>query len=479
MPTPSEMRYPYLGWNRSPMKNNINNAVNSSDQHLILLACVFLILWWPRYFFISLAGKGVSPFSLGMLFLEIGAIYRIMTYGVRFVTAGQAINILLSSFLIWTFVCDFAGSIPGYSLSVSFRTYIYLYGGYLVGVAFISQTKVLKGIPTLICVLVIISAAIAVLERATTRSFLSFSGLERFMVNSSEMELLLDGTFRDGLFRSAATFSHPIIFSDFLAASAGFAIHVFMNPNWLKKLVGGLALGAIPVGIYLANSRSGYLVLLISLTCFGTLIVYRKFKSKSILWLGGIGAIVIIAATSIFADYIKSLVVGTNGTEMGSTEARALQMQIGFSALSQSPIVGFGEGMSGLKAGLVGEKGVVTIDNTYLSILLDFGYVGLSLFVALMLSCVWGAWSAFYRSASPQAQSRSAAIVAFTVSIVIGQSAASIYDNLLPVFMLAGACVGMPILPVKHRSTGGRGSNGSGFGKLDSGLERRPEEVNR
>ena len=111
--------------------------------------------------------------------------------------------------------------------------------------------------------------------------------------------------------------------------------------------------------------------------------------------------------------------------------------------------------------------------------LLDFGYVGLSLFVALMLSFVWGAWSAFYRSASPQAQSRSAAIVAFTVSIVIGQSAASIYDNLLPVFMLAGACVGMPILPVKHRSTGGRGSNGSGFGKLDSGLERRPEEVNR
>jgi hypothetical protein len=52
------------------------------------------------------------------------------------------------------------------------------------------------------------------------------------------------------------------------------------------------------------------------------------------------------------------------------------------SALSESPLWGFGHGMALLKAGVIsGHTGVATLDSLLLTISLDSGYVGLALFL--------------------------------------------------------------------------------------------------
>lgn len=419
----------------------------AADKKIVLL--MLAILLWPRFVFIPVGGIGLSPFSLAMLLMELLACLGLL----RAIQSGGGksypLIVLFVLYVFWVFVADFAGEVPAASLSISLRNIVYLYGGFFIGLYVLSTPRTLVAIPVIFSLVVVVTGMIGILERLTERSFVDMIGLGAIMANAGAAELLLAGTFRAGGFRASSLFSHPIIFSQFLGASLGFSLSLVTSNRTLVKLMGLAAVCITPVAIFASNTRSGYVALIVSGAIYTLLSVRRRFGSGGgIVLIGAIATGLMLAILGLFREEISALVIGRTAVEMASTEARDSMISAGFSAIAKSPVSGFGDGMSALKAGLVGAGGILTIDNLYLSVMLDFGFVGLALFLMVAGVGLMRGVALAQAARTPDTARAIIGMVSFAGGIIIGQYVVTIIDNMLFVFMFFGIfAAGLALAP--------------------------------
>lgn len=249
-----------------------------------------------------------------------------------------------------------------------------------------------------LCAGALVTCAVGVLEwRLGRNPFQAF-----FPTDPDQLEALAWITadkYRSGVYRVAGTFSHPLALGEFLGMCLPFsgAAALVTRSRWIRALAILLACASLLV-IYLTNTRSALLASAVSVMMYGALVAVRAARNKESLGLALLGwmsiLVALIVSVGVIAGSARALASGRDAAERGSSLARVEMLRRGADAVSERPLQGFGPGMAAIKAGVYSGGVHLTIDSHYLSVVVEYGLVGLSLYIAalvlVMLSAVRG-----------------------------------------------------------------------------------------
>lgn len=242
-------------------------------------------------------------------------------------------------------------------------------------------------------------AAIAVigLMEADQRKVLWAGHIPSFLrIDDERVQGILSGAMRraTGEYRVKGNFTTPLGLAEFLALAMPFIVHFAMGP--FRTPIRVAAAISIPIFfqvVILTDSRlgavGGFLSVLLYVFFWGVL-QWRRNKQSFV------GPIVVLAYPAVFCTFIaatffvtrlKRMVWG-GGAEQASNQGRLNQIERGLPKIASNPIGhGIGEGAETL--GVVSRGGVLTIDNYYLLIALEYGVIGFLVYYGAILSAIF------------------------------------------------------------------------------------------
>ncbi len=433
---------------------HLKGGYRQSEAQLSHVSVAVFVLWlcasilYPRYLAIDIAGLSITllnviylfvlSYALGLLAVRPLLRQRILTR----VLNAPVLYALITLTIVWQALCDIIGTSPATSLGLSCKYWVNITSGFYLSSVFLQDARCRRLFRRTLLLGILIVCTIGVQEKIAGQSFLRQFHLQEIASNADVVAIYTSGGARDGMFRAASLFTHPIVFGQFAAASfimsLGAAIYARGN---LRKIGLFLAL-LVPAAVYASGSRSASVVLLASFAIGLALLVLNKNSPVSTLVGALLGSVFCMLLYWTCADYFHALIVGRSVVEVGSSNARTLMIQNGLSAIQSSPLFGFGAGMSLVMAGF-GSGLIRTIDNWYLTTLLDFGYGGLAITLGAYAAVLVYGYKAGVKLQGNEERWFAASLTAFCAGILIGQYVLSIYDNLFYVHIFAGyfACI--------------------------------------
>jgi O-antigen ligase len=180
--------------------------------------------------------------------------------------------------------------------------------------------------------------------------------------------------------RIEATANHPIEFSVIMATTLPLAIHFAFNtgPRW--RLARWLGVGMIGLAMMMSVSRSG--ILGISASGLVLLWSYSWRRRAQALALGGSFLLLVYLAFPGMLGTLRSLFLSAASDP--SVTGRIVRYPAAFNLYAQAPW--FGRGFKTLIPDqYLGLVGIGTLDNQYLTTLIEMGIVGLVTLLLLML----------------------------------------------------------------------------------------------
>jgi O-antigen ligase len=403
---------------------------------------------WPRTFFISVAGTGVSPFTISAVLMSLAALNLLVIHRLtqaRFLVSfragavGVAFTIL---FWTWRLLSDYFGIDRASSLKADVLESIYFGSWFLIGMVMFTRDGSSKTLERALTITIVGASVVALFEAATGQSIMAAIGANNVMAgNAYGIDLNTTITERDGVARLRSIFSHPIVFGSFMGALAPLAIHRLIYRSGAGFIAAAILVICIGLSIALANARTSYVVIAVSLTSYFVLYAVNLKRPSGII----IGSMILLGsplAISAAITQVDMITSGQNADESRSTDARAIQADKAFAAASTRPLSGFGTGMALDVAGIQPEgRYFKTIDNYYLNMLVDYGYVGLAAFAALLVSYVLVGVGAIHNAAASSDRSLLCVALSAILGLAASFFAVSINDALSWIFLLAGFIV--------------------------------------
>jgi hypothetical protein len=373
----------------------------------ILVLVVFLLVLWPRYLYFRLGpGPNVNALTLSifaLLLYTLGVILRggaprlVLTENIR---AANAFLVVFGLFYLTRFVAVMVSE-HALAASIALTRELVLVGAVLLAaLVFVSNRRREEALILVLLIATALTIAGGLIELQTKRTlFEKYVALDADDPQAVNLYRSIMQKYREGSYRVQSTFDHPIVMGQFLSMMFFVSLSLIVAAASRWRLMAVALLPAILFMVAKSGSRSGLLSLAVGLVMFavGLLLVAlptRRTKSVAQLWwvFAGVAVFVFAAAvlSSVFADSVESLLK----VDRNSTAARLEFLARGIPAAMESPFFGYGLGMAGLKAGVPGSDGYLTIDNYFLTIALDYGIPALALYTALHVIPIWRALTA-------------------------------------------------------------------------------------
>lgn len=250
------------------------------------------------------------------------------------------------------------------------------------------------------------------------------------------------------VYRVRGTFAGALYFAEYLALAFPFVVHFLFTAQRFWHFVLMLA-GAVLVAtvMVLTSSRSAMLALLLTMLAYGFMFAWRLRQQRP----ESIGASAALFAYPVFAMVMAILVVFWRrlhvmviggGQHASSTETRGVQWEMGLPKIATHPL-GHGVGRSGLELGYYNPgSDNPTVDSYFLTLLLDYGPLGLLFFLALFIVVIWFGFRAHDRARTPEMKLLAPMTVAL-LNFVIIKSVASTEINFPIVFIMTGCILGL------------------------------------
>lgn len=417
-----------------------------------LLVLIGLSIIWPRYLYFQYAGlPGVNPFTLGtmgMLAIAVGLLGSSSSCSVAVFQQfqnGSWTSMLAVLWMVWRLFASTLGEQPFFSVVELIKEMVYVGSFFLFGLFLASYRFGPRAVVRVFVVCGLLVSFIGLYEAFVQRN--PFVGFITNMGDASAPQALLAiavEKVRAGAYRAQSTFDHPIVFAQYVAALVPLALYtVFHDRNMLMRVIGLIALPVALLAIVKSGSRSGY---------FSVAIAFAF--AASIWWLRALihgrftKAIAIVAFPALLGGlvlgwlFLNELIAGRNQHEISSSMVRMLMLRDGVAALWDSPIWGFGHGLSVVKAGVVNPAGLATIDNYLLTIAVDYGYFGLLLFLSTVVAFTWRALAFAVKEDSKEA-SFVGACLASVLALFVTFGSLSIYQNMTMFWVMI--CIVLPI----------------------------------
>ena len=267
-------------------------------------------------------------------------------------------------------------------------------------------------------------------------------------IEDESVQRTLNGIERfTGGYRVVGTATTPLSFAELLGLSSAFILYtIYTGKLWMKVAAIALDL-AVMHTISLTDSRLGFVSFI--LCHVGFLLFYsysiRKRQPNSLwgmsLLMSYPAFLVFVVAAVLFVGRVRNSVLG-NGRTSASDGARGEQWSLAFQKMWGSPIFGFGAGQSGSSLGFTNQAGVVTVDSYYITILMDYGLIGVFLFYGMFLRSIWRGGQLALRGSEIE-NIRAAALTVFLGAFLVTKSVLSQEATHPMIFMAVGAVVAL------------------------------------
>ncbi|SEJ21562.1 hypothetical protein SAMN05428950_1011476 [Sphingomonas sp. OV641] len=415
-----------------------------TTARLLFLLGVIIAIVWPRYFYISLAGRGVSGFTLITLILLAYGLFLFV-----FISAWQPTLLrglprtivpltAVGAYYGWRLICDANGIDPGLSLWLTLNDIVFAASWLLIGAIFMSDAPTYRAFPYVLIISAFVATIAGLAEFATGTPFLDLVGLSTFSAADEKVLSGINAASSDAnSFRIKAVFAHPIVYGQVMAMLAPLAVAFALNGSRRWRLAGVMLLPCIGIGIIICQSRSPFLVLGVALGMFfGAYTLDVRNKGRTL----GFMAFTMLALVSspFVLDRVMALTTGTNSRESGSTEIRELQMELAGSALQSRPLGGYGSGMAGQYAGVEGRNDIITVDSAYVVAAVDSGYAGVTLYTIMLVVITLHGLLLALRERQSWQRGLLASFAALIAGCALGLSVIAIDDALVLVFLSLG-----------------------------------------
>jgi O-antigen ligase len=360
--------------------------VRNSDL-LMLFLSVFCI--WPSYVYFRLSENiGLNPLRVILVIILMFLILHFL--GVHRLSKRRFVdNRILFFIIIFYLFFRYLSAFFSGSYSVSLVLYEHLSNinilvfTYLVLSGLNNIGKVIK----ILLFFATVLSVLAIFEHVT--KFNIFTILADSSTNAG-YTALTDKT-RNGFYRSQAIFEHPLSLSQFLAILFPLTF-LFFKKNSIKSFI--ILSTIIFMGIYVTGSRSAILAIFISAIAFFFLSVKRDNEARERVKVKLFMFFVTLVLLPILFTIVSNVAgLDSEDSEGASSRTRVYQMLNGYIAANQSPIFGYGPGNAddtifevGLSYPNAVKLYVPTVDNLFLSSLVESGYIALFLLIALIVT---------------------------------------------------------------------------------------------
>jgi O-antigen ligase len=227
-----------------------------------------------------------------------------------------------------------------------------------------------------------------------------------------------------------------------IAISFPLGLAFMLNARGFRRVVWGIALVFMALGVVLTYSRSGLMALILSLA----ICVWEygiKGKRRSIVVITVVGLVVGMGAALSTAHYrarVESIFLGNieGSGDKGSLEARKALLKKSLMIAATHPLVGVGPGCF-----LLVDQGWVVAHNSYTELAAEAGFPALFLFlwaVGASLKNIAQARKSIHYKEDPEFRLFTQALWAGMVAYLTGACFASTEYNLYPYFMMAYTC---------------------------------------
>lgn len=374
-------------------------SVRSYPRKLLLVLFFFWLMMsflWPPYLALNLPGfPSIDPSRIALMSLIVVWLFYIINssslkQNVLLVYNNNVILLKLLLLLVLSRIFSvFFSEVPFQSLFYFIKDLVEVFLPVLILISILSRRKNLEQFFFVLAVVGAVIICISVMELLINKNIFLLYLPSGFVVSSEFIEQSLKETVRRGEVRVKGPFTHPLLLAQFLVVML--PIYAYFLYAHSKKVVRVISFVLILLSIlvlYKTGARSAFVG--IAAEIIVALILYLKWvvvtKKASVLgWLVIISYPVFILL-GFFIFYLTiDFFVGQTAGEVSSTNARFIMWEKGLSIIMDSPVFGFGSGSAGYVLNFIGGSGFLTIDSYYLSILLNYGYLGLLLFVGYFI----------------------------------------------------------------------------------------------
>ena len=366
----------------------------------LLFAFVVLLIGWPNYIALALPGlpwitmerlTGVPLTIILLICISISQPFRrdlaaplktspLIWFFLRVFVALQILSIVFSkekSFSIDKFVVDQTGWTAIFVAS----TFAFLKPGRAELMAY-----VLWG-------MAIFVGAIGIAEYLGHHVLWAGHIPSFLQINDPIVMDILGGKARGGAYRAVSTFSSPLGLGEYMGLTMPIVLHFALGKYSMKIRVAATA--TVPfmlVGAFASGSRLGQISCLLAIMFYGAVWAVLKWRRDRGSLLGpaitiAYPALSLIAITAVmFIGRIHNIVLG-DGSEIYSNQARQGQVEMGIPLILHHPW-GYGLGMGGSTLNFR-PFGFMTIDNYYLSIVLEYGVLGFIVYYGMFITAAY------------------------------------------------------------------------------------------
>jgi hypothetical protein len=448
-----------LAW----MLRSSSNYHPAQAIYCFLFILIVMLILWPRYVFFNIGSlPRVNPYTL-FLFFSLLCILVFSIYSPSFLDRakttlkeGRTISLLLIFWIVWRIFANFFGNEPIASYIIWFRDVIYLLSFFLIGSIFFSYKNADEHFVKILLACSFLASCFGVVETLRHENY--FVGFASVGDNSDAYDAIKNITtakMRDGMYRAQSVFSNPIVFAQIVSACLPMMIYgliAFKGKTWKIFSVLSLLVGVI--AILCSGARSGLVASIIGSLLIGLFFFVRSVRSGYLSKVLSILSIPVMAmAVGISFIFVQSLLYGQSRLETNSGSVRLIMLNNAISALGDSPIFGYGDGMAPMIAGLVSTSGIMTIDSYFLSVAVDGGYLSLALFLLIVSVVIYQVFKFGVLGVHPRSFYLSALGASF-ISLICVFSVLSITDG-FGLFWLIAAAITAEVSRI-------RSDNGSG-----------------
>lgn len=389
-----------------------NNVVPTKAMELTFSALIIGLVLWPNYLALTLPGLPwitmVRLTGFPMAFFLLISLSVSPNFRAHIIETTAATPLILRLFLLFTineFISLPFSHNPADSVNKVIIEQLNWTGVFLVSLYIFRKPGRVERYVFLLLALAIPVISFSIIE-AMEQHLLWSGHVPGFLrVADPSAQLALESTVRGatGQYRAKATFTTPLGLSEYAALMTPFALHLAVGRYHVVLRLLGLAL--IPTLYFvvrLTDARLGvvgYLVSLLIYLLFWSLVRWRRrigdIMTAAIVYAYPSVFMAAVAAT-MFVHKIHVIVFG-GGAQAASNQARGNQFRMAFPALLHAPL-GHGAGQSGRAMGY-GAGDFVAIDSYYINLALDYGILGVALYVAVFAMTIGAAVTTMLRAA--------------------------------------------------------------------------------
>jgi O-Antigen ligase len=447
---------------------DVNWAPTRTLGWLFYATFISLIVWLPGLPWITLIRLTSFPLNLTLLTcISMSADFRADL--MRALRSIPAIPILLGIFVIIQLLSiglskDMSSSIQKFVVAQTTWTSSFFAGAYI----FLRPGQ-FKHWAMIMWAMAVFVSLIAILESRIGHVLWLGHIPSILKIDDESVQTILKGKMRSytNIYRAQATFSTPLGLAEYLALTLPFVMHFATNRfSRNVRIAAFVSLPIILYGCFLTNAKLGMVGSLVGilLYVFGVSFQNWRRNKHSLVAVSFLMSypffIALTGAAMLLSHRFSVLILGNDGSHAASTEGRIEQYTMGWHKFLEWPF-GYGIGMGAATLGFGEDRGGITIDTYYLSILLEYGIAGFIIYYGMFAIAIYeaGRRSLF----APSDTEHRTFILPITISLiafVIIKSVFSQQDNHPVVFMMLGALMAL-VVPYQKTSSAPKSNTNS------------------